>query len=252
MGSTVPVGDSEPLRDSEPSRDSVSEFPERPAPPMSVLARVRAWVQWIGAARVVASAVVILAVVAGAYWLVKPPPTTTESKLPYANASTSSTVASAPSTIPPTTVGSELLVVHVAGAVKSPGVYRLTAGSRVIDAVEAAGGVAADSNSDAVNLAAALTDGERVYVPRVGEVAPVVASGSAGGAGAGTTPSGPVNLNSATADDLDTLPGVGPATAAAILTYRDQHGPFASVDDLGEVRGIGPAKLDALRGLVTI
>lgn len=228
----------------------MSEYPDRPAPRISVLARVRAWVQWVGAGRVVASAVVVLAVVAAAYWLVKPPPVTTESKLPYANASTPSTVALvSASTIPPTTVGSELLVVHVAGAVQAPGVYRLNAGSRVIDAVRAAGGMATDSNSDAINLAAVLTDGERVYVPRVGEAVQVVVSG---GSTARSTPTGPVNLNNATADDLDTLPGVGPATAAAILAYRDQHGPFASVDDLADVRGIGPAKLDALRGLVTV
>lgn len=230
----------------------MSEVPERPSPPMTVLARVRAWVQWVGAARVVATAIVVLAVVAGAYWLVKPPPATSESKLPYANASTSTVAASfTPSMVPSTTIGSELLVVHVAGAVQTPGVYRLTAGSRVIDAVQAAGGMAPDSNSDAINLAASLTDGERVYVPRVGEVVPVVAAGSTGGSGSGA-PSGPVNLNSATADDLDTLPGVGPATAAAILAYRDQHGPFASVEDLGEVNGIGPAKIEAIRGLVTV
>jgi len=189
-------------------------------------------------------------VVAGAYWLVKPPPATTESKLSYASPATSSTIASGgAATVPPTTVGPELLVVHVAGAVQAPGVYRLKPGSRVIDAVSAAGGVASDSNSDAINLAAVLADGERVYVPRVGEAAPVVVSG---GSTASSAPSGPVDLNAASADDLDTLPGVGPATAAAILAYRERHGPFASVDDLAKVRGIGQAKLDALRGLVTV
>ena len=232
----------------------MSQFPDRPAPPMTVLGRVRAWVQWVGAARVVASAIVVLAVMAGAYWLVKPPPATTESKLPYAKASTSSVFGAADTTtaLPTGTVGAEMLVVHVAGAVQVPGVYRLGAGSRVLDAVKAAGGVAADSNADAINLAASLTDGERVYVPRVGDVAPIVVSGGTGGSAAGHTASGPVNLNTATADDLDTLPGVGPATAASILAYRDQHGPFTSVDGLGDVRGIGPAKLDALRGLVTV
>ena len=233
----------------------MSEYPDRPAPPMSVFDRLRAWIQWVGAARVVASAVVVLAVVAGAYWLVKPPPATTESKLPYADAArtSSSTVPSGvASTVSPTTAGPQMLVVHVAGAVQAPGVYRLNAGSRVIDAVVAAGGVLPDSNSDAINLAAVLTDGEKVYVPRVGEVPPIVASVGSGGAGTGRVPNGPVNLNSATADDLDTLPGVGPATAAEILAYRDQHGPFQTVEQLGDVRGIGPAKLDALRGLVTV
>lgn len=236
----------------------MSEYPDRPAPKVSVLARACAWVRWVGAGRVVASAVVVLAVVAGSYWLVKPPPATTETKLPYANSSsnsthTSSTIASVGgSLVPPPTVGSQVLVVHVAGAVHTPGVYRLDAGSRVVDAVLAAGGVAADSNSDAINLAAVLTDGARVYVPRVGEVSPPVALVGSGAAGAGSTTSGPVNLNSATADDLDTLPGVGPATAAAILAYRDQHGPFTSVDDLADVRGIGPVKLDALRGLIAV
>jgi len=220
---------------------------------MSLTARAHAWVQWVGVARVATSAVVVLAVMAGAYWLVKPPPATTESKLPYAQPTTSSSIAASDtsSTVSSTTIGSGILVVHVAGAVQSPGVYRLAAGARVIDAVQAAGGVAADSNSDAINLAAMLADGERVYVPRVGEVPPAVVSGSPGSADS-KTPSGPINLNTATADDLDTLPGVGPATAAAILSYRNENGPFASVDDLGEVRGIGAAKLDALRGLVTV
>lgn len=230
----------------------MSEFPDRPAPPQSLLARARSWVEWVGAGRLVASAVVVLAVVAGAYWLVKPPPATTESKLPYASAATTaptSVASAAPTTTSPVATA---VVVHVAGAVQAPGVYRLAAGARVIDAVQAAGGLTADSNADAVNLAGLLADGERVYVPRLGEVAPVVVSGSPG-SGTGTSPpAGPVNLNTATADDLDALPGVGPATAATILAYRDQHGPFASVEDLADVRGIGPAKLDALRGLVTV
>lgn len=226
----------------------VSEIPDRPAPPQSLVDRARAWVQWVGAARLVASAVVVLAVLAGAYWLVKPPPLTTESKLPYATGgtNTSTTVADAPvqPTAPTTT-----LVVHVAGAVQSTGVYTLPSGSRVIDAVQAAGGLAVDANVDAVNLAAPLVDGQRVYVPRIGEPAPVVVDGSVD---PGDAPSGPIDINSATAELLETLPGVGPATAAAIIGHRDQHGPFASVEELGDVPGIGPAKLDALRGLVTV
>lgn len=233
----------------------MAEFPDRPAPPQSLLARARAWIEWVGAGRLLASAVVVVAVVASAYWLVRPPPATTESKLPYANTATTaptSTAATSTNTSLVVTDMATAMVVHVAGAVQAPGVYRLATGARVIDAVRAAGGLAADSNSDAVNLAAPLTDGERVYVPRLGEVAPVVVSPSPG-SGTGTSPpAGPVNLNTATADDLEALPGVGPATAATILAHRDQHGPFASVDDLADVRGIGPAKLDALRGLVTV
>ncbi len=206
--------------------------------------------------RLLSTAAVVLAVLAGAYWLVRPPAATTESTLPFARS------ASAPTTVtvatddhasgapipdaPPATTGE--VVVHVAGAVAANGVYRLPSGSRVIDAVQSAGGLSADAQPDAVNLAALLTDGARVYVPRVGEtVPPFVAVAEP----VPTTPQGPVNLNTATAGDLDSLPGIGPATAAAIVAYRDQQGPFASVDDLADVRGIGPAKVEALRGLVT-
>lgn len=231
--------------------DAVSELPNRPAPSRSIVDQVRAWVQWVGTARVVACAVVVLAVTAGAYWLVKPPPSTTESKLPYAATVPSSSAAAASAAGITTTTASAVVVVHVAGAVHVPGVYQLAAGARVIDAVQAAGGVADGSDADAINLAAVVADGQRVYVPRVGEVAPpVVANG--GGGNNGSVAAGPINLNSATAADLDTLPGVGPATAAAILTYRDQHGPFAAIDALADVPGIGPAKLEALRGLVTV
>ena len=142
-----------------------------------------------------------------------------------------------------------VVVVHVAGAVSAPGVYQLAAGSRVIDAVQAAGGLAVDANPDAVNLAALLADGERVYVPAVGEsLSPVV---TVGGGGA-PMEVWPLNINSADAKRLEDLPGVGPATAALIIAYRDQHGPFASVEQLADVRGIGPAKLDAIRALVSV
>jgi competence protein ComEA len=196
----------------------------------------------MGAGRVVGSAVAVLAVLAGAYWLVKPPPATTESNLP------STTVPMVSVSAPPPSTGGEL-VVHVAGAVGASGVYRLAAGARVIDAVQLAGGLAENAEPDAVNLAAALVDGQRVYVPRVGEVVPVLAGSDGDGS---ESPAAPVNLNRATADELDGLPGVGPATAAAIIGHREQHGPFSSVDDLADVRGIGPVKVEALRGLVTV
>ncbi len=153
------------------------------------------------------------------------------------------------------------LVVQAAGAVRVPGVYRLAGGSRVDDLVRAAGGLIAEADVDRVNLAAPLGDGERVWVPRRGEVeVPSVVAGGGGGAAApagepgGDPTSGPVvvDLNTATAEELDTLPGVGPATAAAILAHRDEHGRFTSVDELLDVRGIGEAKLEQIRPLVRV
>lgn len=149
------------------------------------------------------------------------------------------------------------VVVHVAGAVAAPGVQRLPLGSRVVDSVDAAGGAAPDADLGRINLAAALTDGQQVYVLRLGETAPapqagaVAGAGDAGGTGAGGG-TGLIDVNTASAAELEELPGVGPATAAAIIAHREQNGPFASVDDLLDVRGIGEAKLDALRDLATV
>ncbi|MGB6056664.1 MAG: ComEA family DNA-binding protein [Microthrixaceae bacterium] len=160
-------------------------------------------------------------------------------------------------------VGSGKIVVHVAGAVLSPGVVTLGADSRVVDAITAAGGLRADADPDRVNLAEPLSDGVRIVVPAVGEDAipdavqlkmpqSSGATGGAGGGGAGSTPAALVNLNTATAAELEELPGVGPATSAAIIAKREKDGPFRSVDSLLDVRGIGEAKLEGLRDLVTV
>lgn len=139
-----------------------------------------------------------------------------------------------------------LLVVDVAGAVRRPGLYRLPHGSRVADAVAKAGGAGAKAALDGVNLAAPLADGEQVVVPARtpggGAAAPAVSSP--------TATSGPVSLSTATAEQLDALPGIGPVTAQKIVDYRTAHGAFHSVDELDAISGIGPAKLDQLRGLV--
>lgn len=155
------------------------------------------------------------------------------------------------------------IVVHVVGAVVSPGVVVLADGARVADAIAAAGGAASDADTEQLNLARVLGDGEQVRVPHAGEqlVAPDpgpsppggASGGGAAGASGGSTPGGGVvNINTAGAAELEALPGIGPALAARIVEYRDGHGPFASVDDLTDVPGIGPAKLEALRSQATV
>ncbi len=151
--------------------------------------------------------------------------------------------------------------VHVVGAVRRPGVYRLRLGQRVEDAIRRAGGASGTTDLQAINLAAKIADGQQIVVPRRAMAAGGSGAGAgnggagaaaAGGAAAGTAPSGPINLNSATTEQLDTLDGVGPATAAKILEYRTQHGGFSSVDDLAQIPGIGPKKLEALKAQVTV
>jgi len=144
-----------------------------------------------------------------------------------------------------TTTAGGSLHVHAAGAVMAPGVVEVPAGSRVTDVVAAAGGAAADADLNGVNLAAPVADGERVYVPRHGEVVtgPAVAGTSKGDRDDNVI----VNINEANETQLESLPGVGPATAKAIVDYRNQHGRFRSVDDLLNVRGIGPSKLEQIK-----
>jgi competence protein ComEA len=134
--------------------------------------------------------------------------------------------------------------VDVVGAVRRPGLYRVRSGARVADAVAHAGGPTRKADLQLVNLAALVADGEQVVVPERG-------SGGAGAAAApGSAPTGPVHLNSATLEQLDALPGVGPVTAQKIIDYRTQHGGFDSADELDAVPGIGPARLADLRPLV--
>jgi competence protein ComEA len=142
------------------------------------------------------------------------------------------------------------LVVAAAGAIVHSGVYRVATGARVIDVVQAAGGPAPDADLDRVNLAAKVADGDRVYVPRKGEAAdPGPAVGASGSA---STAPAVVDLNTATAAQLEALPGVGPATAQAIIDYRTQHRRFRSVNELLEVRGIGEAKLAQIKPHVRV
>ncbi len=150
------------------------------------------------------------------------------------------------------------LVVYVSGQVRRPGVYTLPPGSRLADALKAAGGPAREADLEAVNLAAPLADGVHLRIPAQGERCPPppVSEGTglenAPSAGGGGDPAFPIDLNTATAAELEALPRVGPATAARIVAWREEHGPFRRVEDLLEVPGIGPATLERLRPYVRV
>ena len=148
--------------------------------------------------------------------------------------------------------GGRRLVIHVAGAVRQPGVYRLAAGARVDDAVQRAGGATRRADLGGLNLAAELEDGRQVLVP---ERARPAAGGAAAPAGAGApapAPGQPLNLNTATLEQLDTLSGIGPLTAQKILDFREEQGGFGSVEELGEIPGIGDKRMASLREEVTL
>ncbi|HEU0257210.1 MAG TPA: helix-hairpin-helix domain-containing protein [Microbacteriaceae bacterium] len=158
------------------------------------------------------------------------------------------TRAAAQATSPP---GQDVVFVHVDGAVRTPGLYRLQKGSRVVDAVAAAGGFTAKAQRSAANLARVLSDGEQILIPQKGE--PLSgAGGPAGPGGAGPAVGAPVNLNTATGDELETLPRVGPALAGRILSWRAEHGRFERIDDLMSVSGIGEKTFAGLRDRVTV
>jgi len=265
--------------------------PERRLPPWVEGVRGRIGLDgralaWIG--------VVVVAVLVGA-WSLRPAPVPVEETLPMASASEpggppapTSPGAAGSGPVPPgsgppgsgppgsgsSVPGSSVpveVVVHAAGAVAQPGVYVLDPGARVDDLVQAAGGLAPDADAGRINLAAPLSDGARVYVPRLGEAgAPAVVGADPGAppdGGAGPTegatspgstgsadgaPAALVDLNTATEAELEELPGVGPAIAAAIVAFRQENGGFATVEDLLDVRGIGEARLDEIRPLVTV
>lgn len=153
-------------------------------------------------------------------------------------------LAAAGAPLPVATTQPSLLKVHLAGAVRRPGLYEVSAGFRVGDLVDAAGGLDVDADEAAVNLAERLSDGQQIYVPVEGEL-PV-------GESPDPDPAGPVDVNTASAAQLDELPGIGPSLAAAIIAYRTEHGPFTSLDALERVPGIGPSKLSRLRPHATV
>lgn len=233
--------------------DSVLRRPAPPPPPWGErlrglpgagLSRVHDWIRFVGLARIATGCLAAGGAVVVGWWLVAAPPAPIEESLPRADTSVAPSVAAAPAVA--ATVAPEFVVVHVAGAVARPGVYSLPLGSRVVDAIGLAGGMTIEADPAALNLAAVLNDGQKVVVPRPGEALILDPLGDGG-----VAPAGPLSLATATAEQLDELPGIGPVLAEAILRWRSEHGGFATVDDLTDVPGIGPALLERLRDLVT-
>ncbi|MFV0260727.1 MAG: helix-hairpin-helix domain-containing protein [Acidimicrobiales bacterium] len=211
------------------------------------------------AAAVVTAAAVTVAV---GVWLGRPPPVgPVDAAIPVAASGSPGSAPpvppsalSVPSSEPP--AEPEVLTVHMAGAVHRPGVVLLQPGSRVVDAIDAAGGATPEADLDLLNLAAPVADGIQIRVPVAGET--VVGPAAPGSVPTGSEPAGasgadgaPVNLNTATAAELETLPGIGPTRAEEIIRWRDEHGPFRGADQLLDVPGIGPATLERLADRIT-
>lgn len=155
----------------------------------------------------------------------------------------------APTPAPTISAAPSTVLVHVAGGVRSPGVYELREGDRVVDAIEAAGGARRGADLGALNLAAVLVDAQQVLVPKTAEGQPAVGTAPTTGSAASQQL---INVNTATPTELEELPGIGPVLAEAIVSYREEHGPFTSVEQLEDVSGIGPVTLGEIRDLVTV
>jgi competence protein ComEA len=255
--------------------------------PQRLRAQIASALDWYGPARALATAGSVVAVCIGAWWLLRAPSPPLEASLPFAGASNvaSSVMADIPTAtlalpgIVPEALGSVArdITVHVIGAVVAPGVYTLVASSRVVDAVEAAGGATAQADLSSLNMALPLADADQVYVPpRSGNTArPVppttkvrrtnptvvtvpqaIASATTfptpTGAVSSPSPSAVVNINTADVALLETLPGVGPSTAKSIVAHRQANGPFGKPEDLLDVRGIGEGKFADMKQFVTV
>ena len=218
----------------------------RPIPPDTTKDKLGRALAGITPGRLFSTLGALLLVSVGSWWLLRAPAPPVERSLPMAARPSVSTASAA---APPSVVPADV-VVQIAGAVLRPGVYHLLLGSRVEDLVAAAGGPIDGVDAAVLPLAAKVTDGQRVYLPKPGEPVSVAAGVSVGGSSGAVA--GPVDLNSATVAQLDALPGIGPSTAAAIVAYRDKHGPFKSIDALLEIKGLGASKVDALRELVRV
>ena len=225
----------------------------------SALIKVQATIKWFGLSRLIGSVLSLIAVALAGWWLLRVPPPPPEDSIPIAStATTLSFAVSSPQKIElDTKLFRELateLTVHIAGAVKTPGVYQLQVGARINDGVVAAGGATAQADLDSVNLAMLLSEGEQIYIPKRNDkphiiVQPRFTSSSNLNSSNSATNNElqiSININTATAIELEQLAGVGPSTAKAIIEFRQKNGGFKTVEDLLNVRGIGPAKLSEI------
>jgi competence protein ComEA len=274
---------SEPRAVAPPPYDATDPIPAAPEllgsggpRPDRALIWLTRWQRWRADGRVGWAALVLAALVAGVVWYqlgVAASPAAGASRTATTLASTGShsaganaagsTISTAAHTT--TSTAATRVVVHVAGAVARPGVVQLPAGSRVIDALEAVGGATTEGDVNRLNLAAKVTDGERIAVPKFGEpLEPIVGGtgttagdgssdpGTSGGATGAPTAGNPLNLNTATEAQVETLPGIGPSLAAAIIAERTKRGGFQAVSDLRSVHGIGDRRFADLQPLVTV
>lgn len=240
------------------------------------LLETRRWVAWVGLSRLIGAAAAVVAGTVVLVLVLRVPAPPLETALPRAGVSTSVSDGSV-SSVPTMTINERApasVAVHVVGAVRRPGVYVLASGARAVDALRQAGGPTSEADTSAVNLATVLRDGDQMYIPprrtssaastpprrlpvmaprtRVTLTTPSQESTSAVTGAPTPQPAngGTVSLSTATEKELEELPGVGPATAAAIVAHRRAHGPFRRVEDLLNVKGIGEAKLAAMRSRI--
>jgi len=223
--------------------------------------RLRHWLVFIGPRRVVGAVVstVIIAIVG--WWLLRSPAPAIETQIARVDASTTTSLSVETPGQSSVQMAPEFVTVHVAGAVKKPGVYSLSSDARVVDAVDAAGGATTQADLDAINLAHPIFDSDQVFIPKRGQNIPqqsstqtrTPSSRNAPSKDTQSTPQNPlVNINVANAKELESLPGVGPSTAQAIITYRTTVSPFTIPEDIMKVSGIGPAKFDVMRAFIRV
>jgi len=229
----------------------------------SALIKVQATIKWFGLSRLIGSVLSLIAVALAGWWLLRVPPPPPEDSIPIAStATTLSFAVSSPQKIEldeklDRELDAELateLTVHIAGAVKTPGVYQLHVGARINDGVVAAGGATAQADLDSVNLAMLLSEGEQIYIPKRNDKPHIIVqprftnSNNSNGSNSSTNSELQIriNINTATAIELEQLAGVGPSTAKAIIEFREKNGAFKTVEDLLNVHGIGPAKLSEI------